>query len=66
MERWLEQLALEERGSISKGVGREVFQERGLRGERWGGGGTRRKEREEKQKKERKIKEDESFDIVSQ
>ena len=68
VERWLEQLALEERGT--KGGEREVWQEGGLRwgrgGQQWGGGGLRRREREEKQRKERKTREDKSFDVVSQ
>ena len=69
VERWLEQLALEERGS--KGVGSKVWQEGGLRevsgGSQHLGGGRpfTGRDREENQGIERTTK-DKSFDMVSQ
>ena len=66
VERWLEQLGLEERGS--KGAGSEVWQEGGLRevkgGLQLGGGGVRGRERDPGI--ERKTKDEGSFDMVSQ
>ena len=64
VERWLEQLGLEERGS--KRAGSEVWQEGGLRGvgggQQLGGGGVRGRG----PGIERKTKDEGSFDIVSQ
>ena len=75
VERWLEQLGLEERGC--KGGGSEVWQEGGLKGVRGGGQhlgggrpftgeGVKGRDREETQGIERKTKDQRSFDIVSQ
>ena len=70
VERWLEQLGLEERGC--KGGGSEVWQEGGLRevsgGSQHLGGGRpfTGRDREENQGIERKTKNERSFDLVSQ
>ena len=63
VERWLDQLSLDERESKGGGEAGEV---EGVKGGRWGGEGTRRKERGEKQEKELNKKERISFEMVSQ